>query len=466
MTSLRRRAMISLGASYVSQFLQTGTNFATKILLARLVLPEGWGVYAEAMMVVLVADTLTDMGLSQHVIREKQRPYGNVLMIRLILAVLYTAAVIALAPLLAVLFQTQAVIGPVRVLAFLIVVRALVSVPKVYLDRELMVHKALIPQTAAVATMAAVSLPMGYAGYGIWALVAGTLAAELVQMGLMWAAVRRLIPIEMTMQYTRRLLRGARYLFAIAVVGFVIQQGHVAVTGSLLLPEKVGIYAMAFTLVTLVSQLVENAIYRVIYPLFCELSSDIDRIGRIYNCATVMIISIEAPIAFFLLFNSHFLIQLLLGDSWLPMAPILAALAPAQIISKHSTFGLEVLRATKKDRWLMLVSTIAAGTVAIGGYILTKEYGLMGMVGSNYIVLGGILMFVVLLKIIPRQLMDVIRKTILVYVITFAIAAVPTLLDNGHSARHLLAVGGMFMSWVILGRLFWKPVIKPMLKEL
>lgn len=458
--------MTSLAASYTSQFLQTGANFATKILLARLVMPAGWGIYAEAMMVVLVADTVTDMGLSQHVIREKQRPYGNVLLIRLILAMACTAVLIAAAPLLALVFKTADIIGPARGLAPLIILRALLSVPRVYLDRELLVQKALLPQFAAVVTMAAVSLPLGYAGYGVWALVIGTLAAELVQLGLMWAAVWRSIPLEITMAYTWRLLRGSRYLFLIAVVGFVIQQGHIAVTGTLLLPTQVGIYAMAFTLVTLLAQVVENAIYRVIYPMFCEFASDIGRIGRIYKCATVVTLSIEAPIAFLLLFNSHYLIQLLLSDKWLPMAPVLAALAPAQLLTKHCTFGLEVLRATKQDRWLMLVSTTAAGTVAIAGYLLTRSYGLMGMVGSNYIVLGAIVMFVVLLKIIPQEVMDVMRKAVIIYLVSFGIAAAPALLFSGSPARHFVALGGMLVSWAILGRLFWRPVIQPMLKEL
>lgn len=458
--------MTSLAASYTSQFLQTGANFATKILLARLVMPAGWGIYAEAMMVVLVADTITDMGLSQHVIREKQRPYGNVLLIRLILAIVCTALLIAGAPLLALVFKTVDIIGPARGLAPLIIFRSLLSVPRVYLDRELMIQKALIPQFSAVLTMAAVSLPLGYAGFGVWALVIGTLAAEFVQVGLIWAAVRRSIPLEMTMAQTWRLLRGARYLFLIAVVGFVIQQGHVAVTGTLLLPQQVGIYAMAFTLVTLLAQVVENAIYRVIYPMFCEFSSDIGRIGRIYKCATVVTLSMEAPMAFLLLFNSHYLIQLLLSDKWLPMAPVLAALAPAQILTKHCTFGLEVLRATKQDRWLMLVSVTTAGTVAIGGYLLTRSYGLMGMVGANYIVLGAIVMFIVLLKIIPVELMDVMRKAVIVYLVSFGIAAAPALFFYGSMTRHLLAFGGMLVSWAILGRLFWQPVIKPMLKEL
>ncbi|HOM73262.1 MAG TPA: oligosaccharide flippase family protein, partial [Armatimonadota bacterium] len=156
MERLKRRTVISLAASYASQLGTTGAEFLTKIVLAWLIMPTQWGIFAEAMLIVLIADVFTDLGLSQHLVREKSRPFGNVLLLRSILALGAIAVVEVFAPYLK--FFTPQLIGPTRALAPLILIKAVGMVPTVYVDRELIVQKSLLPQFARLALMAAVSI--------------------------------------------------------------------------------------------------------------------------------------------------------------------------------------------------------------------------------------------------------------------------------------------------------------------
>jgi O-antigen/teichoic acid export membrane protein len=224
---------------------------------------------------------------------------------------------------------------------------------------------------------------------------------------------------------------------------------------------------MAYTLITLVAQVVETAIYRVIYPMFCEYSTDIAKLGRIYKCATIIILSIEAPIAFFLLFNSRFFVGLLLSHKWMPMAPILAVLAPSQIMNKYSTFGMEVLRATKRDRWLMVIYVASAVTLTFFGVVLTRMYGLYGMVAAFYISIGAVLMVISLSKIIRNDLIDLTWKMAVVYTASFILAAIPALLlDVLGLAAHVAAIAMVLLSWALFFKLYWHSVARPALKDM
>lgn len=465
MTGFRRRALISLAASYVSQLGQNAANFAIKIILARLVSPADWGIYAEATLVVLVADTFTDMGLSQHFIREKHRPYGNMLLIRVLLSVAAIALILIFAPLLS--FMSPDVIEPSRGLAPLILIRALSSVPRVFLERQLRIHKTLVPQFTGIILMGLVSLPLARMHYGVWALIVGTLVSEGVYTAMMWWTVRKDMEIQLRLDYTGHLLKGSRYLFLIAVVGFILQQGDIAITGSLLSPRKVGLYAMAFTLIGLVAKVVEMAIYRVIYPTFCEYSSDLPKLGRIYKCATLVMMALETPIFLFLFFNGHFFVGVLLSDKWLPMAPILAWLAPSRIIDKYSTFGIEVLRATKRDRSLTMVSVLSAISLSVFGYFLTSRYDLMGMVAANYVAVGLLPMIVALRRVIKAELLDLTKKMLAAYAISIVFAAMPNLLLGRLGiVANIASIFMMFATWVVLYLLYWNSVAKPTLAEL
>jgi len=461
---LKRRAVISLASSYISQFLTTAAEFVSKIVLARLIVPAQWGVFAEAMLVILAADVFTDLGLSQHIAREKKRPFGNVLLIRAALSALAIGVLELLAPQLR--FFTPAVIGPARALAPIVLIRAVGSVPTVFVDRELMVHRSLAPQFTRLSVMAGISIGLAWAGYGVWALVAGTLCSETAYTALMWLSVRRLLALDLTLKHTRALLTGSRYLFFIAIVGLLSQQGDILVTGTLLSPKIVGLYAMAVTLVQRVSKVVETAVYRVIYPMFCEVADDIEKLGRIYRFTTLAITAIETPIYFFLLFHSGFFVSALLGPKWMPMARILQALAMAGVSNPYATFGMEVLRATKQDRMLAVTFVSSTFVLVGGGLLLTLHFGVMGMVAANYMAVSGILCAIALLRTIRQQFLDLTRKLVVVYLVSFVVSAGAFVLVRGGLARPLAGMAAVPMLWALFFRLYGIHLGKETLKSL
>lgn len=464
MEGLKRRAVISLAASYLSQLGTTAGDFLTKVILARLILPAQWGVFTEAMLVVLAADVFTDLGLSQHVARENKRPFGNMLLVRTILSIIAIGVVELLAPHLK--FFSPEVIGPARALAPLILIKAVGTVPTVFLDRELMIHKSLAPQFARLTCMAVVSIALAVSGYGVWALVGGALVSETAYTALVWISARKHLHLDLTLAHTRRLLTGSRYLFLIAAVGLILQQGDIFVTGTLLNPRIVGLYAMALTIVTRVSKVVEMSIYRVIYPMFCEVSNDHARLGLIYKCMTLAVVAIEAPIYCYLLFHSGFVVSSVLGPKWMPMAVILQALAMSGIVNPFATFGIEVLRATKQDVYLTIASIVGATVLLVAGLILTSRFGAMGMVAANYMPIGAIFIIIALWRTIRRDFIDLAKKLAVVYVVSMAVSG-GVFLFGGHGVtRHIVGIVAMFALWGLFYRLYGSSVGKETLRSL
>jgi PST family polysaccharide transporter len=464
MDRLKRRAIVSLASSYASQLGTTGSEILTKLVLARLILPSQWGLFAEAMLVVLAADVFTDFGLSQHIAREKKRPFGNVLLIRIGFSVIAIGLVELFAPYLR--FFSPAVVTPTRVLAPLILIKAVGTVPTVFVDRELIVHKSLIPQFARLGTMAAISISLAVAGWGVWALVAGSLFSELTYTMLIWLSVRKVLKLEFTLTFTRHLLKGARYLFLIALIGLLLQQGDILVTGSLLTPKIVGLYAMALMMVQRFSKVVETAIYRVIYPMFCEFSHDYDKLGQVYKCMTLAIIAIEVPIYLFLMFHASFFVSLLLGPKWMPMAVILQALAMSGVVNPYTTFGIEVLRATKQDGMLFAASVSGALALVIAGFILTSQYGAIGMVAANYLPVGMVFVIISLRRTIKNQFNDLTKKLAVVYLVSLAVSGIAFLYGGTGLMRHLVGIAAVLILWGLFFKLYGQTVGKETLKSL
>lgn len=383
-----RRVLYSLVSSYASQLATTGANIATKLILARLIVPQDLGLYSLALMVLLGGDMLVDLGTSQHVFREKNRPYGNLLILRLMISLALFAGIEFLSPWMK--FWGADFPPVMRLMAVVLVIKAVSSVPNVFLDRELLINQTLFPQLARILAMGVFSILLGLAGFGVWALAWGTVASEAAFALLIWRSAYRAIPLEFTLKYTGALVWGSRFLFLIALMGFALQQGDIAILGSLLPASQVGLYTMAFTIVVLVSKVVESAVFRVIYPVFCEYNEDLDSLGKAYRAATLAVYVVEVPIYSFLLFNSESVVSVLLGDKWLPSADLVRALSVFGMINPFSTFGNEVLRATKRDNILTTSTVIGAITLVVTGYVLTSHLGARGMVIAHYIIIGSI----------------------------------------------------------------------------
>jgi PST family polysaccharide transporter len=172
---------------------------------------------------------------------------------------------------------------------------------------------------------------------------------------------------------------------------------------------------MAYSLVVILSKVVEAAVYRVIYPLFCEYRESISDMGNIYRRATLAVYAVEAPIYMFLIFNAPVVIPALLGERWRPAVVLIQLLCVYGIINPLPTFGNEILRAKKQDRLLTLSNIIGSVSLMVFGYLLTKSYGAMGMAFAKYIVIGSIPVVFSLYRSIKRDLILLAGQLALVY---------------------------------------------------
>lgn len=418
MDNINKKAIISLFSSYASQFATTATSLASKIILARLIAPDDLGTYSLALLVLMGADMLMDLGISQHIIREDRRPYGNFLMLRLAIAGIIFAGLEIFAPLFS--FWGADLPGVLRIMAIIAVFKAFSVVPTLYLDRELLIHKSLFPQIARLIILGAISIGLAYYGYGVWAMAWGTVASEAVYTILIWISARKKMPLDLEWKNTWSLIKGSRYLFLISIMGFALQQGDIAIIGSVLNSRQLGYYAMAYTLVILVSKVVESAIFRVIYPTFCEFKDDPEKLGSIYRRATLAIMAIEAPIFFYLLFNAPLVVTTILGKKWEQASYLIQVMSIFGIMNPFSTFGNEILRARKQDHILTLATALGAANLLISGYFLTLKYGVTGMVIANYIIIGSIPTIVTVYRILKRDFITLSWQLAAVYVTSFS----------------------------------------------
>ncbi|MDA8018273.1 MAG: oligosaccharide flippase family protein [Thermoanaerobaculia bacterium] len=398
------RFLRSSGAAALSQGVRVLTVFGAQLILRRYIPAEDWGLFDWALVVFLVLGAVRDLGLAYHVLRVESRPFGNLLALECIWGGLVMAGAIFAAPHATGLFQGEhdATVGVLRLLALFLFFEGLSMVPKMYLEGELQVGRAVAPEILRNLCYVGISCGLAIAGFGVWSLVIAHTFATAVYCAHLWLRVWRDIPLTYLEGRTLSLLRESSPLAAIWFLILLTRHIDPIVLGARFPFADVGNYTFAYFWATIVStQILLPAIGRVMFAALVKLRADSEEMFRAFSLSTLFVLAIEVPTALFLFLNAELVVWLVGGGQWVDAPAYLRILCFAPLVDPLTRLGGEVLKTLHWDRLWIVATVLTVATFGLGGFWLTGLLGPIGMAWVNLLPLGGILMTWALWKVSP-----------------------------------------------------------------
>jgi len=187
--SLTHRAIQAFKWSVLGEVASRAVGPLVFIVLARLLVPEDFGVVAAAMVIISFSQVFSDAGLGKALIQRQNRVEESanvVFWINLGIGLVIVAILIAAAPLIAGFFHDERITPVVRVLSLQILLAAFSSVHTALLQKDLNFKQLFWVRLVTTAAPGLASIPLAIHGMGYWALVAGTLVGQVVQSTMFW----------------------------------------------------------------------------------------------------------------------------------------------------------------------------------------------------------------------------------------------------------------------------------------
>lgn len=455
------RFLRSIGAATFSQLWRVGVTFATHLVLRRLIPAADWGLYDWAEVVFLVLGAVRDLGLNVHVLRVRPRPFGNLLLVEaawggsLVLLTLFGAPWIALG-----LTQGHAEVVPVlRALSLFLFFEGLAIVPLVYLEGELQVGRAVVPELLRNLCFAVTAVSLAVAGKGVWSIVVAQVAASAVFAGSLWWRVRGRIPLHFEKGRTLRLLATSYRLSVIWLLTLLVRYVDRLVLGAMTDPKTLGTYGFAYWAAFIVPMIFLQPVGRVAFPAFVAYRSQRRRQFDTYRISTVTLLCLEVPAALFLYLNAAPVLDFIGGSrGWVGADVYLRILCFAPLIDPLSRLGGDVLATRHRDGWWIASTASTLGSFAILGIVFTSLFGARGMAWANYLPLGGVVMFVALRRIAPKGLRQLLRDLAWVYVLPMPFFLAAWLFSGGTTpAGWVLRLELSFVALAaVAGTYYWR----------
>ncbi|MGH4009574.1 MAG: oligosaccharide flippase family protein [Pseudonocardiaceae bacterium] len=339
-----RGLMISLLNTTISRM----GMFLLGVVLARLLVPEAFGIYATALVVQNMLIMVGDIGSAAAIVR-RRGPVAPLLptawTLSLIGGMLSCGIGVALAPQLAGAFGVSAATGVLQLMAGRLLLDGLASVPAGMLARDLLQGRRLVADVSGMAVNIGVTASLALGGAGPWSLAIGNVGGTVVTLGMLVALSRQWPRFGFERSHAGEIIRYGSAMAGSAFLLVALQGTPQLVTGAVLGVTALGYFFIASNVANWPVTVISTSLERVALATFsrvAELGADVSQAAsRMIGLIGGVVLTVGGALAVL----AAPLIEVVYGRTWLPAAGALSGLALATVGRVVSELVMNVLLA-------------------------------------------------------------------------------------------------------------------------
>jgi len=408
---VRSGALWSAGSTLFLRF----ANIAIMAIVARIVAPEEFGVFALAMVAQGVVVSLAELGVSSALLRndlDPDRIAPTIATVSIVTSLVLATAMAAFADPLAAALGSPDAAGPLRVMAISVALTGLFVVPGAQMQRDF--RQDVIFRAAAIAFVpsSAVLLLVALAGDGAIAFAWSRVAAQLVTGVILTLKVKKRYRPGFRRDQIGMLVRFGLPLALANLLSQALLNVDYVFVGRTLGVEATGLYTMAFTIAAWSTAVIGSVLNGIVQPAFSRVrheGGDL-RGALLQACRTVALVA--CVIGALTLALAEPLLTTIYGTQWTGAAPALVALAVYGVLFVLGLLLANIIISTGRTGGLLLVQVVALGVLLPAMAVGVRYGGLVGVGLAHILVIATVtlpLYLLMLRRTIPRPLGVMVR---------------------------------------------------------
>jgi O-antigen/teichoic acid export membrane protein len=350
------------------------------VVLARLLLPEDFGLVAVGMAAMALMVSVTDLGVVAALVQQpsNEKPHlDTAWTISVLRGALVSLVLVLAAPQIAAAFGEPTARPFVQAIAFTVFLRSAASIRIAHLNRELHFRSLAIIglATAVVNTVVAIVLAPSQ---GAWALVWGSIAGALTFLLASFMAAPYMPRFRFSRMSVGSIMRFGRWIFLIGIIAVLGDTILRMIISRQLGVAELGVFFMAARLGFLPAQLITEIVGTVAFPVYAHLQKDRRKATSMYRQVLVITTALMVPVCSVFICLVPDLVVDVLGERWNETVVIMQILILSSMIGTvGSSVGplLKGVGQPQKIAWMELWKLII---LIVPAWFLVARYGLAG----------------------------------------------------------------------------------------
>lgn len=332
------KSFLIIGAAWVgiSRVLVNSIGFISTIILARLLLPEDFGLIAIASAISAVFASVSELSLSEALIQHEdpdEDHYHTAFTMNVIRATLLAILIAGSGWIVAYFYDDQRLVGVMAGLGFANFISGFVNPRIVLLERQLQFKQWVYLSGGEKIAGFVASALIAFIYQSYWALVVGVVASQIVKVVTTFALVR--FRPRSSLRRFRDLLSFSIWLTLGQAVQSFTWRADPLLLGAYLSTSTVGTYNVGYRLSSLAINEVLEPVNALLFPAFSRLQTERERLRAAYVRTQGLLALLSFPVGFGLAAVAAPTVLLVLGEQWRSAIPIVQFLAIAAVIQRQ-----------------------------------------------------------------------------------------------------------------------------------
>ena len=364
------------------------------IVMARLLSPHDFGVFAILMVFVTFMNIFASMGVSQVIIyldNPDQRMLSSIFYFNMAMGVCLFVLLYFLAWPIANFFDNQSIVHLLRIIGFLFIITALTLVQKSLLEKYLHFKRVVTLETIAFAGGTMAGIVSAKAGLGIYSLLIATLLNASIFSIALWLNSHWRPSLMFAFADIRKIWSYSLNLTGFSIINYFSRNADKFLIGKFLGSSALGIYNLAYKIMLYPLYNVSSVMIRVLFPAFSQIKHDNTRFKNSYLKAISFIALVTFPVMTGLLVVAEPFVAVIFGEKWQGLEVLLMIIAPIGMVQSIVTTVGSIYTAKGTTRLMFKIGT-ANAVVTLISFVIGLPFGVEG-VAIAYAIANAIMLY-------------------------------------------------------------------------
>lgn len=355
--------------------------FARSIILARLLMPEVFGLMCICSIAIRGIETFTQTGFSTALIHRQEsfeEAKDTAFTLMVIRGFVLAVAMFFVAPLVAVYYEKPVLDLIIKIISITFILKGFKNINTVAFRKELDFKRLTYFEQASALTKFVVVVTLVYFMRNIWALVIGSVAGSLIETIISFIFIPGIPRFRFDKKIAKELFGYGKFIAGIGIVIFIASEIGNALIGKVLGMDALGYYVLAYTLANFPAALITYLSTKVMFPAYSKLQKDLKALRHGYLRVLKLIATLTIPAAAGIGILAPEIVVVVYGEKWLPSVQALQVLSFFGALKSIGALSSPVFNAMGKPRIPFFLNSAKLIFLVLIIYPLTLHFGIVG----------------------------------------------------------------------------------------
>lgn len=345
--NLKKEIIFGMIWALAERTLAQGISFIVSIILARLLLPEQYGIIAIVLVFINIADVFVNNGFGETLIQKKdadEDDYSTIFCCSIFVSLILVAILFCIAPYIASFFSIPLLAEILPWLSLKLPISAFNTVQHAYVSKHMLFKKFFFATSGGTFISGFIGILMAFNGFEIWALVAQVIFLSTFDTIILLFIIPWRPRIKFSLERAKNLFGFAWKIIISNLLNVIYIELSNLIIGRNFKPAELGSYNRGMQFPSLIVNNINAAIGKVLFPAMAEIQYDLKKLRLIARKSIILSSYIIFPLLVILAVTARPLVIIILTEKWIICVPYIQIACMFYIIQPLQTINWQVIK--------------------------------------------------------------------------------------------------------------------------